>query len=539
LTDLRWGLANWAQMATSLIIGSGPAAAGAAAALLRDPNQSIVILDVGATLDEDRLAVVRKMSSQDETAWSQHDLGVISQHAIASEQGALPEKRTYGSNYPFRDSGQLQGVKAIGNANRSVISGAYGGFSNLWGAQIMPFSAATFERWPIKATEMEDHYRFALGEMVLAGDVDDLSDVFPLITEPRPLPRLSERAMMVLDRYEARRAYIQSMGITLGRARLAFQADSCTRCGLCMTGCPHGLIYSASQTFDRLRKDKRVTYVGGVLALEISEENARPKVLFRNLRTGEMEHRTADRVFIACGGIGSARLVLGSLKHFNRPVSMGESVQFVLPAMSRQGTADPRHQDDFTLNQFNLLYDSSGDGFDLSQIHFYPFNPVFETSLPKVLQMPGTDALRRWVLRRLSVGLGYIPSWASPRVLVTARPGPDSDLPNLEVDREASSGWPDMLRELIRVLTKVAPALDLWPALPMISVSGAAKSYHFGGAFPHGAVREGLQTDRLGRLRQWDNVHLVDASVFPNVPATTFTLTIMANAHRIATESLR
>ena len=128
-------------MPTSLIIGSGPAAAGAAAALFRDPNESIVVLDVGTTLDEGRLAVVRKMSSQDETAWSQHDLDLISQHAIANEQGALPEKRTYGSNYPFRDSGQLQGVEAKGGANRSVISGAYGGFSKLWGAQIMPFSA--------------------------------------------------------------------------------------------------------------------------------------------------------------------------------------------------------------------------------------------------------------------------------------------------------------------------------------------------------------------------------------------------------------
>jgi choline dehydrogenase-like flavoprotein len=30
----------------------------------------------------------------------------------------------------------------------------------------------------------------------------------------------------------------------------------------------------------------------------------------------------------------------------------------------------------------------------------------------------------------------------------------------------------------------------------------------------------------------------VDASVFPTVPAMTFGLTIMANAHRIASESL-
>jgi len=32
-------------------------------------------------------------------------------------------------------------------------------------------------------------------------------------------------------------------------------------------------------------------------------------------------------------------------------------------------------------------------------------------------------------------------------------------------------------------------------------------------------------------------VHLLDASVFPSIPATTITLTVMANAHRIATQA--
>jgi choline dehydrogenase-like flavoprotein len=41
----------------------------------------------------------------------------------------------------------------------------------------------------------------------------------------------------------------------------------------------------------------------------------------------------------------------------------------------------------------------------------------------------------------------------------------------------------------------------------------------------------------LGRVGPWKNIHIVDASVFPDVPAMTFTLTIMANAHRIASET--
>ena len=57
-----------------------------------------------------------------------------------------------------------------------------------------------------------------------------------------------------------------------------------------------------------------------------------------------------------------------------------------------------------------------------------------------------------------------------------------------------------MLHDLVRAMLKVAPALDLWPVAPMISVSPAAKSYHFGASFPHGSTRSARMTDRTGRL---------------------------------------
>ena len=72
--------------------------------------------------------------------------------------GVLPEKRIYGSDFPFRDVGQLDGITALGDANPSVVSGAYGGFSNVWGAQVMPFSEATFDLWPVSLGEMGPHY---------------------------------------------------------------------------------------------------------------------------------------------------------------------------------------------------------------------------------------------------------------------------------------------------------------------------------------------------------------------------------------------
>jgi hypothetical protein len=46
-----------------------------------------------------------------------------------------------------------------------------------------------------------------------------------------------------------------------------------------------------------------------------------------------------------------------------------------------------------------------------------------------------------------------------------------------------------------------------------------------------------FETDILGRPFGWKRVHAVDATVLPTIPANTITSSVMANAHRIATES--
>ncbi len=526
-------------MPTALIIGSGPGAAGAALALTADPAHHVTVIDLGETLETDRSATRADLASTQEEAWPPSDIRRIGEQPAAAGRGRIPQKRAFGSDFPFRDGGQLEGIEPIGPANPSVVSGAYGGFSNVWGAQIMPFSRATFDRWPVPLTEMESHYKVALAEMSLAAEEDDLSELFPLMVTAEHLPPLAERTEQVLRRYQARRAFIRSHGITIGRARLAFRSDRCTCCGLCMTGCPYQLIYSSSQTFDRLRSEGRISYRPNLLAIRLEESNGSPSVMARNTATGELERFAADRVFVACGGIGTTRLVLGSLGLFDRTSTMLESVQFVMPTVSRRPAPDPRGERNFTLNQFNLLYDHTGEAFDLCQIHFYDYNPAFLGSVPAFLQGRSVDPVLAALLRRTSVGLGYVPSWGSPRVRLTARRPSESDqLPLLEIDRDPIEGWPPMLKGLVRSMMNVAPALDLWPVLPLLSLSAAAKSYHFGGTFPHSRIRSAETTDPLGRLAPWDNIHLVDGSVFPNVPATTFTLTIMANAHRIASGTL-
>ena len=528
-------------MTTALIIGSGPAAAGAALALSRHSDLKITVIDIGLQLEAERKGAVDILSRSDPAAWDDQSVRLVSSQPIPSQVRGLPQKLTYGSDFPYRNVGQLDGVSAAADVNESVISAAYGGFSNVWGSQIMPFTASVFGTWPVSMSEMEPHYRAILAQIPFAGEVDDLADLFPVLGRPAPLPQASARTARVLAAYARNRRALNGLGVSLGKARLAFNAPHCVRCGLCMTGCPYSLIYSASQTFDELRRTGRVSYHDGLLAFKMIEDSETATVIARRLATGQVHRFEADLVFVACGALGTTRLVANSLGLFDTDISMKESRQFLVPMLSLHPTNDPRREAMFTLNQFNMIVALDEVGWDVSQLHFYTYDPAFIGALPRLFRARRAEPATRQILRRLSVAFGYLPSWHSPSLVVRATPGPrDDGLPDVQV----SPGDPPvdgyrMLRTVLRRVLRSARMLDLYPALPAVHLAGTAKSYHWGGSFPH--AREplsALSSDRLGRVTPWQRIHLVDASVFPNVPATTFTLTVMANAHRIASETL-
>lgn len=525
-------------MTTALIIGSGPAAAGAALALSRRPDLKITVVDIGLRLEADRQNVVDVLASSDPCQWDDRLVQSISKQPRRFDSTG---KRSYGSNYPFRNVAQLDGLTTADNVGTSLISAAYGGFSTVWGSQLMPFTASLFETWPVSAPEIQPHYQAVLNQIPFAGEDDDLARLFPLIGRPAPLPEVSVRTRWVLEAYARHRPVLNSLGITMGKARLAFEAARCVRCGLCMTGCPYALIYSASQTFEALRRSNRVTYHGGLLALEVSEEADKAFVIAKELATGRMQRFEADRVYVACGAMGTTRLVANSLGLFDVELTMVESQQFAVPMLSMRATQDPRREANFTLNQFNMIVALDEYGVDISQLHFYTYSSAFTEALPSPLRAHSVEQASVQLLRRLSVALGYLPSWRSPRLRVRVRRVANGEgMRELHISRETPPpGRNRMLRTVVTRLLRSARLLDLYPVLPMLRLSAGGKSYHVGGSFPHtGSGSTIFGSDRLGRVGPWRRIHLVDASVFPNVPAMTFTLTIMANAHRIASEAL-
>jgi choline dehydrogenase-like flavoprotein len=98
----------------------------------------------------------------------------------------------------------------------------------------------------------------------------------------------------------------------------------------------------------------------------------------------------------------------------------------------------------------------------------------------------------------------------------------------------------DRTRKVVkRVVSKIRNAtlkLGAVPLLPLVQIAEPGKSFHFGGTFSMSRNPQRGETDILGRPDGFERVHLIDSSIFPSIPATTISLSVMANAYRIGSE---
>ena len=78
----------------------------------------------------------------------------------------------------------------------------------------------------------------------------------------------------------------------------------------------------------------------------------------------------------------------------------------------------------------------------------------------------------------------------------------------------------------------------LYPIILLNKVLRAGQSYHCGGTLPMKKKKsKEICSDLLGRPKNFKRIHCIDASILPSIPATTITLSVMANAYRIGSES--
>jgi choline dehydrogenase-like flavoprotein len=520
------------------VIGSGPAGVAAATALL-DTGRPVTMLDAGGELEAPVGARVEALSKRLPDEWTTAERDALRGPLRYNSEGA-PLKLLFGSDYAYRDTDALQPVVTEGvDAYRAL---AAGGLSALWGAAILPYADADFDEWPVTAAEMHRHYVSALQLTGLAAAEDGLAPLYPLHVPPTATLEMSAQARAVMNRMTQHADALRQRRVYFGKARLAIgeppgAVRSCVHCGMCLYGCPYGLIYSARSTLrHRLARSESFRYVPGVVVRTLTEAGGRVTIEGVSRDTGQPQRLDATRVYLATGPLASTAILLASLREHTGAVTFAQSDHFLLPMRLQQPPRGVDRERLHTLSQIFLEILDPEVSRRGVHLQVYTYNDLYarmaQDKLGRLYPLLAPAVAR--LIDRVAVVKGYLHSAESAGIRATLEPGSNARLHLAAVANPASDR---VIGAVTRLLSRARGEIGAAPIRLGLRKGLPGSGVHVGGSFPMRRRPGPLETDPLGVPTRFSRVHVVDATTFPSMPAAPPTLTIMANAFRIAEAS--
>lgn len=529
-----------------VVVGSGLSAVGSIRALISKGIKPLV-LDIGVTLPSDSLNFKKTLSTKNPSDWNDSDLGVYLGKSDTSTKGLVPRKTTFGSDYFYSGSRSLPISETACEHSSPPNSEALGGFSAGWGAAFLPPASSDLVDWPISHSELLLHMRLCTDGISKSEPFDALDNYFGRLSEPgNPSLPLSDGQTALLERIKRSVSKNSMSPEVVGQSRLLTTFDSsnssknCRFCGYCSSGCSFDSIYKAEFDIRDFIDRGLIEYRSSVQVLTVTDSIDGVSLTARSALGGESLTVNCEKLFLAAGVVGSAKILLQSKEIFGHQVSIRRTGGFIEPFISVA-----RHQIEWpnANTQTSLYLDFVEGSVSTNWVHA-------QISLPNEI-----------VLAKLGLDHGSINSLrgkigrllASHLVFAIVNTHSDfGPVYNLKLERDASDGEvrilssqflsqhaKDMQRLLNRRLKRILRRRGIVGIDLLQQDSVAAAGYHFGASFPMKALPKDLtDTDVLGRPFGWQNVHVVDTSVLPNIPGTTVGLLTMANAHRIASEAV-
>jgi choline dehydrogenase-like flavoprotein len=499
-----------------IVIGSGPAGVSAAIPLV-NAGRRVIMLDAASAEHEQRTS---------ERAHWQVMLG-DQLEALRPEDDLSPKLRTPESRAvvgAFR-----QWVNICERDFFAIGALARGGLSRIWGSFVSEFDNDDLHDWPVKHEHLAPSYRVIAARIGVSGSRDDdMADFYGRSGPILPAPPIGPTAKVVLSNYQRRP---QPHEFTLGLARNALlTADRGDRlaCDLsrnCLWGCPRGAIYDARSDLALLQKSACFSLLDGALVVRLSPTAQGWSVVI----AGRGEPLRAPRIVLAAGTLGSLRLALPLLEPARTELRLLSSPLLAVPMLvwQRLGGAPPPKG--YTLAQLGFTHVYSAALGD------YVTGALYEVSAlppsPFVARLPfgrraGTEIFRA-LAPALAVASIYFPGGCSAN---SVRAEMDGETMRIAVRGSLAPEFTALSRTVQRRLSRIFRRLGAY-VLPATALAQPGTDAHLGGLFPMGAS---CGTNVFGEFPALPGLHLVDGSIFPTIPSKPNTLTIMANADRIA-----
>lgn len=524
-----------------VVIGSGASGTHFALSVLRK-GYEVVMLDVG-------LARAPHVNPSDSFTDLKRTLDDPVGYFLGPSYEAVVYPGSEGEYYGFPpskryvfDQPAAHAVKAAGFAPLSSF--AQGGLAEAWTAGAYPLNDRDLAEFPIGYRELEPHYAEVARRIGVTGLDDDLARFFPLHEHLMAPLRLDAHSARLLTSYERERGHLNgSLGTFVGRSRVAtLSADrdgrqACSYLGRCLWGCPTGSLYTPQQTLAECRRFANFTYVPDVYVshLRVAPGRRVSSAIATFTTTAAATEIPGDRFVLAAGTVSSSNIYLRTVLHETgeRAVLGGlmDNRQVLVPFLNL-GMIGRRYEP--RSYQYHLL----AMGFDAGEPAGYVHGQIttLKTALvhPILQSMPLDLRTAVSLLRNVRAGLGVL----NVNVRDYRREGNcvtlDDDASRLLIRYTPPAGEAAMLDRILATVRRALWRLGCVVPPGMAHRRPMGASVHYAGTIPMAASGAPHTATADCQSVDYANLHLVDGTTFPGLPAKNLTFTLMANAVRVA-----
>jgi choline dehydrogenase-like flavoprotein len=516
-----------------VIVGTGPAGVSAAYPLAA-AGLKILLVDADdsnspSLLPPDGNFLDLRFQDENQADWL---LG-RNLHAIRTVDATSPKMRVPGLAHVFND---------FANANRIVADNfavmgslAAGGLSNAWGCGVARFSDEDLKGFPIGSADLDNAYAAVCRRIGVSGRGDDaLKAFYGLDAWASPAESLEPNGAALHARYARKQTELANMGVHLGRARVAILNErldnrlACNACGLCLWGCRRDSLYSARYDLESLKRFDTVHYRSGIIVETLARQDGTWVVAGRQ-RNGTGSFTAAARsVALAAGTLATTRLVLQTLQLRNTPLRLLSCPAFAFLVLQ------PRHigraatgtvgfvQTAFVINGMTQHGPAYGGLFPTVNLPASEFVRYIPTSRATAI------SLWKTLSPATLVGNCFLPGSLSAHTVtldtegrLIVRGGNHTDVTIVHGQLRATLGR--MFRKLGALVV---------PGSVVAAAPGS--DIHYAATLPMRQDPKLGETSAAGEVMGLPGIFVVDGAALSDLPAKPHTLTIMANATRIA-----
>ena len=521
-----------------VIVGSGPAGVSAAFPLV-ERGIRVLMLDAGraappgpAGLDErDTLRRLRGSHG--------HWKVMVGERfeRFAADGDVSPKYRVPAHRGVFADFNRRYAVRT--DDFMAVGALAPGGLSNAWSVVVGRFDDADLADGPVSFADLHASYRRVAQRIGVSGAADDDLSAFHGDEESlQPPIEPRGNAGLLYRRYRARPGPAHARGVLLGHVRAAVLTrdhggrQACASCGLCLYGCAGRSMWSAQYDLATLRRFPTFRYRGGAFVTCLRRLETGWALVLDPADAASSRRVEAQRVILASGAIGSTRLVMDALGTYDedRRLLTNPKAVFALFSLRRRigGLVD---EDVFGAAQlgFRVATPESHERYASGQLFLGDTNPVSDF----LAHMPFSWPLSRRIARRLQPGLllGQLALGGSYS-RNTMRLRRSGDL-HIRGGHAPTTG--PAVRTTVRRLAGALLRYGVCLLPGSVRLCRAGEDAHYAGTVPMRTAPRVGEADARGEVQGLPGVHVVDGAALATLPAKAHTLTIMANADRIAT----